>query len=180
MSSRLSKGRGRVGGLTVDTSGGVAYGTLGGTLDRRMIALPFSGLATSEQASGWDLPTYSIVHDMFVKITTASSAAGTISVGLISTTSGDADGFIASLGTSSTGIFQPIWAITAATSGDKVTTCTRGALLAFYSSGTTQDEFGNYGPRCHFSNSNLETQLSWTLNSTSGTAGYVIVDYTQL
>ena len=86
MSSRLSKGRGRVGGLTVDTSGGVAYGTLGGTLDRRMIALPFSGLATSEQASGWDLPTYSIVHDMFVKITTASMVVVRVTLAVASAT----------------------------------------------------------------------------------------------
>lgn len=181
MSNRLTKGKARVGSLVVDTSGGVGFGTDGVVAERKIKALAFSGLATSEQASGWFLPTYSLVHDMWVKVTTASSASGTINVGLISTTSGDADGFIVSLGTSTTGLFYPTVAYTAATSGDVVSGTNGGALWTAMATGTTDlGSWGYYTKIPYRSNASLETQVSWTLNSTSGTAGYLYVEYTEI
>lgn len=182
MSNRLTKGKARVGSLAVDTSGGVGFGTDGVVATRKIKALPFLGTATSEKTLGWSLPDNSMVHDVYVKITTASSAAGTLSLGLITTSSGDADGFIAGLGTSSTGVFVPGPTYTAATSGDKITANNRGILLSAWTTNSTQDEYGMY---CQFSypttgNKMLETGLSATLSSTAGCAGYVYIEYTEL
>jgi hypothetical protein len=178
MSNRITKGKALAGGFEVDSSG-AGYG-FGGLVAHKASAVAFAITATSEQDSGWDTPSNALITDVYVKITTASSAAGTMSVGLITTSSGDADGFIVALGTSTTGIFRPEAVVTSATSGDTVTGCTRGALLASYSSGTTQDEFGNYTPKAFRTGSVLENNVSWTFNSTSGCAGYVIFEYTQI
>jgi len=182
MSNRLTKGKARVGSLAVDSSGGVEFVTGSASAERKIKALAFSGTATSEQTLGWSLPANSVVHDVFVKITTASSAAGTMSVGLIATTSGDADGFIVGIGTSSTGVFVPGPIFTAATSGDKITACNRGILLSAWTTNSTQDEYGYYAQFSYPTTGNkmLETLVSATLNSTSGTAGYVFFEYTEL
>ena len=179
MSNRITKGVAVAGGYEVDSSG-AGYG-FGGLVAHKVAALPFAITATSEQDSGWDTPSGSLITDVYVKITTASSAAGTMNVGLITTSSGDADGFIAALGTSSTGLFRPEAIVTTtATSGKTVTGSYRGVYLAAYSSGTTQDEFGNYTPKAFRVGTSLETSVSWTFNSTSGCAGYVIFEYTQV
>lgn len=182
MSNRLTKGKARVGSLAVDTSGGVDFGTDGVVASRKIKALAFLGTATSEKTLSWNLPDNSIVHDVYVKITTASSAAGSMNVGLITTSSGDADGFIAALGTSSTGSFCPGPTYTAATSGDKITANNRGILLSAWTTNSTQDEYGHYAQFSYPTTGNkmLETGLSATLNSTSGTAGYIYIEYTEL
>ena len=196
MSNRLTKGKARVGSLAVDvgvtatsgvaaqtvtsSSGGVVFTHGSVTATRKIKAISFSGTATSEQNTSFDLPASGILHDVWVKITTASTAAGKISAGLISTTSGDADGFVLLLGTSSTGVFRPGPTVTAATSGDVVTGCTRGILLGSFTTGSTQDEYGYYGERAHVLGSINETRVSVTLNSTSGTAGYLYLDYTEI
>lgn len=197
MSNRLTKGTGLVGSLVADTditatsdmaarsvtssSGGMLWTvTSTQTVAHKVAGIAFASVATSEVDSGFDMPDSALVTDVYVKITTASSAGGTMSVGLITTSSGDADGFIVSLGTSTTGLFWPGATITSATSGDTVTGCYRGALMANYSTGTTQDEFGNYTPKAFRTESMLEKSVSYTFNSTSGTAGFIIFEYTEV
>ena len=144
MSNRVTTGKARVGSLSVDTSGGVSFAA--GAVEKKVLAIPFVSTKTSEVDSGYDVPSNSLITDVYVKITTASTAAGTMNVGLITTSSGDADGFIRSLGTSSSGVKYPFASYTAATSGDIVssrTACYRGVYLCAQASGTT--DLGSWG-----------------------------------
>ncbi len=93
MSNRLTKGKARVGSLSIDSSGGVGFDN--DRAIRKIVALPFTNASTAENDTTFDVPSSALIHNVWVKITTASSAAGKLSVGLLSTTSGDADGFIA-------------------------------------------------------------------------------------
>jgi len=180
MSNRLSKGKVRVGSLACDTSGGVWFGS--DLAKKNVMAVPFTCTGTSEVDTGYDLPDSAVVHDVWVKITTASTASGTISVGLFSSSSGgDADGFIASLGTSSTGIAIPRLTYTAATSGDIVTGNKRGALISAHATGTTDlGSWGYYAEHDFATDSVTAKSVTYTANSTSGTAGYVFFAYTEI
>ena len=187
MSNRLSKGKARVGSLSVDTCGGV-YGGMD-RVCRKQKNIAFTAQGTSgEFEIGWDLPDHAIVHDVYALITINSTAAGTINVGLSSTSSGDADGFIYVLGTSSTGLIYPGPTITSATSGDVVTACTRGHLLAGFTTGggSTDDLYGYYGPHPYVSEgaatvTEKSVTFSWkTTQGTTGPAGILFIDYTEI
>jgi hypothetical protein len=179
MSNRFTKGKGLFGSISLDTSGGFGYA--GDQAIRKIAVLSIAGGSTAEQDSGFSLPTNGVVHDIWVKITTASTAAGTLSVGLISTTSGDADGFIASLGSSSTGTFYPKHTFTEATTGDIVTGNKRGALLSSHATGTTDlGSWGYYSQFGHPLTAMLERAVSYTWNVTSAAAGKVYIEYTEI
>lgn len=83
---------------------------LGQTTQIKKIALgDFALQTTDEIATGWELPTYAVVVDVFVEITAAEETATTktIDVGLLSSAGGgDADGFVDGLSTAGTGIFH--------------------------------------------------------------------------
>lgn len=180
MSNRLSKGKALVGSLSIDTSGGLVFA--GGRVQKKVLAIPFTSTKTSEVDSGYDVPSSSMITDVYVKITTASTANGTMSVGLITTSSGDADGFIAALGTSSTGLKYPFATYTAATSGDIISaTNTRGVLISTHASGTTDlGSWGHISIKPYITDAMLENSISYTFNSTSGTAGYIFFEYTEV
>jgi hypothetical protein len=76
-----------------------------------------AGTATSaDQSSGWSLPAKGIVHDVWIDISAASTvAAAAINVGLYTTSSGDLDGFLASVNSTTTGV--KIGYITSGSSG---------------------------------------------------------------
>ena len=185
MSNRLSKGKVRVGSLSVDTCGGVYGGMDRVCRKQKNIAFTAQGTSASYEI-GWDLPDHAIVHDVYALITINSTAAGTINVGLSSTSSGDADGFIYQLGTSSTGLIYPGPTFTAATSGDKVTASSRGQLLAAWTTNSTDDEFGYYGEFSYVSEgastlTEKSVTFAWkTTQGTTGPAGILFIDYTEI
>jgi hypothetical protein len=183
MSNRLSKGKIRVGSLSVDTCGGVYGGQDRVCRKQKIITITAPG-TSAETDTSWDLPTYAIVHDAYVLITSNSTAAGVLSVGLSSTSSGDADGFIYQQGTSSTGVFYPGPTFTAATSGDVITGNTRGQLLSVHATGSTQFEYGQYGATPYLSvgaatATEKSVTFTWKTTQTAPT-GFLFIDYTEI
>ncbi len=178
MSNRLTKGVGRVGSIAVDS--GIFFDR--DRVKRYIKVLPFTVTTTVETDTTFDLPATGLVNDMWVKITTASSAGGTLQVGLLSSSSGgDADGFIASIGTSSTGVLYPTVTFTDATSGDIVTGNKRGVFLSAHATGTTDlGSWGFYSQKAFATDSVLAKSVTYTLNSTSGTAGNIYIEYTEI
>jgi len=186
MGNRLTKGIARVGSIAVETSGGLMFDAGRATYKLRALTFADAG-STVEQDTGFDLPTNGIVRDVFLKITTASSAGGTIHVGLLASESGgDADGFLTSVGTSSTGTFRG--EITATATGDArfmITGSKRGAFLAVWSSGTTAVTIPGLGyEKAHVLTSIAARSVSWTSNSSAAStgliAGTIFVEYTEI
>lgn len=184
MSNRLTKGRGRVGSLAVDTSGGVWFEA--DKACRKIAAISITAPGSSaETDTNWDLPTYALVQDVWLKITANSTAGGHLSVGLSSTSSGDADGFIYQQGTSSTGVYYPNATFTAATSGDLVTGATRGALLMAHATGTTDlGSWGYFTPITFVSAvpatvTEKSVTFSWKTTQTTP-AGTLFIEYTEI
>lgn len=71
--------------------------------------------SNAEVDSGWDLPSGSIVLDVWVNVITAevTGTTKTLDVGLLSSESGgDADAFIDGISVASTGIKRPLWVAT--------------------------------------------------------------------
>jgi hypothetical protein len=180
MSNRLTKGVGRVGSIALDSSGGVLFDR--DRAKRCIKVLTFTGASTTEVDTSFDLPTSAIVHDIWAEVTTASTAAGTLTAGTLSSESGgDADGFIVSIGTSSTGILYPTFTHTEATSGDIITGNKRGVLLSAHATGTTDlGSWGFYAQKAYRTDSATAKSVSYTLNSTSGTAGNIYIEYTEI
>ncbi len=183
MSNRLTKGKGRVGSLSIDTSGGVGFAA--GQATRKIMAIPFTLTSTAETDTTYDLPASGLVHDVWAKITTATSAGGQLSVGLLSSSSGgDADGFMAAVGSSSTGVIRGTWvSSTSGFSGTLITSYTRGAYFAAFSSGTTAatETAGTAAERAHIIDSKTARSITYTVNSSAVTpAGTIFIDYTEI
>lgn len=183
MSNRLTKGRARVGSIACDTSGGVLFDQDRAELKLKVIAFT-AAASTAETDTSFDLPDNGIVHDVWGKITAASSAGGTLQVGLLSSSSGgDASGFMISVGTSTTGdIRGGFTSSTSGAAGDFITGVTRGALLAIHSSGSTgADDPGMYAEKPHLCSSVTAKSVTWTTNSSGTTlAGRLYILYTQV
>jgi len=83
----------------------------------------------SEQSTGFVLPDKAIVHDVFLDVTTAevTGTTKTINVGTDSTDSGDADGYLAGVSVSTTGLKKGTVANSAVTVGDLLLTDLDGA-----------------------------------------------------
>ncbi len=198
MSNRLSKGEVLVGALKADTDitalddvrGATVTSSSGGVSFKGLAALKVAAIAivstggTSETDSAFDLPADGIVYDVFGKITTASSAGGTILVGLLSSSSGgDADGFMVDVSTSSTGDIRGRFSSsTSGAAGDFITGNTRGDLLSVHATGTTAaDDPGMYAEKPHCCSSITAKSVTYTLNSTGATvAGYIYISYLEI
>lgn len=186
MSNRGTKGKYRVGSISVDTSGSTWYSADQVGRRQHVISLLGANASTCETDTGYDLPTNSIVHNVSVLVNTASSAASTISVGLLSTSSGgDADGYLAGASTTGTGL--KMGAIASATSGAAgdfiIDGSTIGAYLGLATSGSTAvDDSGFAFTRDHNVGAITAKSVTWFTNSTgpSALAAKLVIDITEL
>jgi hypothetical protein len=118
-----------------------------------------------------------VVEDVALKVTTASSAAGyTMSVGLLSTTSGDLDGFLADVSTTATGLVMGY--ISCSTSGDTVNNL--GAYLQ--TSSTTLANHQHAHKIQHNLSDSIVRGVSYTPSSSGAPAfaGEIVIWYTEL
>lgn len=132
--------------------------------------------STAETSLAFVLPTRSYIPSLpLVLVTAAGSAGAKLSVGLLSSSGGgSATGFISSLATSSSGLFQP--GPTTSTSGANgifLVSNTIGSFLSTFTSGSTgTGTLGDCGllyVKPHLADSVTAKTLTWTINS-SGTA----------
>jgi hypothetical protein len=183
MSNRLTKGRARVGSIACDTSGGVLFDKDQATLKVKVLSFQ-AAASTAENDTAFDFPSNGILHDVWVKVTAASTAGGVISVGLLSSESGgDADGLIVNLGSSATGTYRGgLTSSTSGATGSFVTGSKRGALIAVWSSGSTAaDDPGMYAEKPHLFSSVTAKSVSWTTNSSGAAlAGLIYLQYTEI
>jgi hypothetical protein len=110
-----------------------------GTLKRSVQRLQPSLLATTETDSGWDLPSNSIVRDVFAYVNTAEATGGTttIDIGILSTESGgDVDGFADGISVAATGFVRPGVTTSDGSSIKHISSTTRGVLLAEFEAGS--------------------------------------------
>lgn len=100
---------------------------------------------TTETETSFSLPATAIVKNVYVRVKTAEATGGTptIDVGTLSTDSGDADGYLAGVDVSATGLVGP--SITKTTGANEVyiSASTHGELLADQELGA--DVAGNTG-----------------------------------
>lgn len=181
MSNRLTKGVARVGSIACDTTGGVWFDQ--DRAKHQIKAISFTSSSTAETDTTYDLPSSCIVRDVWLKLTTASSAAGTMNVGLLSSESGgDADGFVVSISTTSTGIRYPTFTHTEATSGDIITGNKRGLLLSAHATGTTDlGSWGFYSQKAHPSDLVTAKSVTYTVSATAGgPAGTIFIEFTEI
>jgi hypothetical protein len=151
--------------------------TVGASRKIGKIAVSGVGLGSSEMDSGFDLPTKGLVHDIWVDVTVSATNANTMNVGLLSTTSGDADGFLVAISATS-GALQHGY-ITATTSG--LLNSYFGALWA------AVDQVGAGGDKFSFRNpydvqGSIVRTISYTLSTTQNDnfAANIFVDYTEI
>jgi hypothetical protein len=150
----------------------------GGVRKIKKITITGSAVGSSEMDSGWALPAPCEVNDVKLHIITASTAGGhTCSVGLLATTSGDADGFLATVGTTSTGL--KYGSISASTSGYTVSNW--GVLLG---ANTTVDTTGIQLARhltCILNSDTSSRDISYTMSTTANDSfvANILVDYTE-
>ena len=177
MSNRLTKGVGRVGSLACDTSGSIQFDSARAKYKIRVLS--FAVTSTAEADTSFDLPANGVVHDIWGKVTTASSAAGTLAIGLLSSSSGgDADGFWVNVGTSSTGDVYATY--TASTSG-VITGNTRGTFFSTHATGSTEDPGGMYATKPHLCSSVTAKSVTYTGSSTgTGASGLLYIEYTEI
>ncbi len=125
--------------------------------------VPFAAPGTTaETDSGYDLPEKALVTDIFVDVTTASSAASVLDVGLLASSSGgDLDGLIDGLAVTATGLNVPV--LTATTDG-QYDAATYGPFLATGLVGSTSYALTR---RNHISDSVTAKSLTYTINSSS-------------
>lgn len=135
----------------------------GAVIKTKVIAIT-STPTGSEQDTGWDLPAKGVLLDVFIDVTTAEATGGTktIDVGLLSSESGgDADGFIAALSVSATGVKRGQAGVTTGV----LSSNTRGALLADYTAGTNADDRGLYREKPHLLTSVTARSVTYTAKS---------------
>ena len=183
MSNRLSKGVVRAGSFAADSTGGFSFDADRITRKVKVHAFTAPG-STAETDTAFDLPSIGLVHRVAVKLTAASSAAGTMSVGLLASESGgSATGFLSGVSTTSTGL--KVGAATASSSGSPDyfwSANTIGSFLSTFNAGTTAaSDFGVFAPKDHSLDSVTAKSLSYTINST-GTAvtGLIYVEYSEI
>jgi len=145
----------------------------------KAIAVSGAGVKTSEMDTGWAIPAKCVVHDVMLNVTTASTSSGTITVGLLATTSGDADGFLVSVPTSAAGMLQG--KISCDTSG--LVKSYWGALLCTQSTATGAAIILSSKNDAVFDANTSSKNISYTLSSSSACAslvGNILVSYSEV
>ena len=183
MSNRLTKGKALVGGMSIDSITGLELATTSQFVTSFVKVIPITSAAsTTEQDTGYDLPAYSKLTDVTVLITTASSAGSVLDVGLLASSSGDADGFADGLSTTGTGLKSPTFTTsTSGATGSFAVSNTYGAFLSAFSSGSTAANDPGFAARkIHVSDAVTAKSVTWTSNSTSTSlVGSLILHITQ-
>lgn len=165
--NRITKGRARVGSLSVDGTLTLANSmTYGGIGTLKIIEVPVAR-AGGETDTGIDLPTKGVVLDVFVDVTTKedTQATKTIDVGLKSTeVGGDADGFLDGVSVAAAGVIRGGPVFTAGGNETYLSDTTRGALFrTVYEAGANvAGDVGTYHERFHVMNGTAKS-LSYTL-----------------
>jgi len=145
------------------------------------IASPSSTLGSSEMDTAWAVPARCKIHDVMLHITQGTSAAGTINIGLLATTSGDADGFLAAVPTSSgAGILRS--GSIAWTSSGIVPTYWGALLVPVLVANTTANIMNGGKVEPVFNELTSSKNVSYTCSTTANgsLSGYIVVDYTEL
>lgn len=142
------------------------------------LIISFSGTATTEQDTGFDLPLNAIVLDAILEVTTAA-ASQTINIGLSSgETAGDADGFLAAAASSATGFVNCNAAINNGTNIDFANGQCYGVLLASAINGSdavaTQ---GGFARRNHFVTGSNAKSITYTRSNSTSSAGLIHIFY---
>ncbi len=166
----------RIGSATV----GSAY-----TGGRQHLRIPIAfGDGTAENDTGVDLPATAIVHDVYVSCTTAETTGvtKTLSVGLLSSESGgDANGFLASVDVSATGIKRGVPTWTVGSNEDFFASTTRGVLLTDFTAGSdVATDTGNNNEQPHLTDSVTAKSVSWqpaTGGDWAEFVGEIVVEY---
>lgn len=128
--------------------------------------ISISTASSSEADTGFKLPEQSLVVDAFVHVKTAA-AATVLDVGLLATTSGDADGFIDGLDVSSSGLVGPGFVVSTSGAGVKFYgSNTWGVLLSDFLAGTTAATGGLAQRKHHASDDLLENAVSVSPDTT--------------
>jgi hypothetical protein len=155
----------------------------GAEVVRRQKSLPISATAGStEMTTYWSLPTRGWVNEVVVDLIAGTSAASTLSIGLLATTSGDADGFIATIPTSSAGASGTTGLI-----GGTLTYTSSGAVVAYYGAllcpavtTNTTANYANTRVRPYRFDANTSSKIvSYTLSTTANGSlvANILVDY---
>lgn len=121
---------------------------------------------TDEQDTGWALPTKAIVLDVLLDVITKEATGGTktVTVGTLSTASGDADGYLNAGSVADAGLVRGKATITAGASESYFASTTRGALLATLVAGA--DVAGDVGTYYEFPDTTMGgKKISYSLGS---------------
>ena len=184
MSNRLTKGKALVGSVQTDSVTGMSVGSSTQTVTSYVKVIPFTAAGTTaEQDSGYDIPTYSKVTDVTVLFGAASTSGGTMSVGLLSSSSGgNATGFASGLSSTGARLIGPTFTTsTSGATGSFAVSNTYGAFLSAFATGSTAvEDDGLAARKVHASGDVTAKSVTWTLNST-GTAvtGNIYIHVTQ-
>lgn len=136
-------------------------------INRRTRVIPISFAdGTTENETGFTLPSTAIVRAVYLRVKTAEAtgATKTISIGTLSTAAGDADGFLVGVSVAASGLVGPSITETTGVNETYISALTHGALLSDSELGT--DVAGNTG----FINSRPDIssggkQITWTPGS---------------
>ena len=170
---------------------GVSVSNRGSGVNRELVlkhlVIPIGyGDGTTENDTTQNLPSTAIVEDVLVNVTTAEATGGTktLDVGLLSSeTGGDANGFVAAVDVSSTGLKRPEGTFTAGTNETYLSANTRGVLLATALLGSnTATDVGTYAEKPFLTDSVTAKSVSWTPGSTDWAefAGEIIIMYREV
>jgi hypothetical protein len=146
----------------------------------KSITIPCTGSTATD--SGWALPARCAVNDVYLRLSVGTSAANAISVGLLATTSGDADGYLVAVPTSSEAGKLQGGRVVASSSG--FTSSYWGILLL---GGTTpvvssSDNVQFFMKQPHILNeltSSKNIVLTCSTTANDSLSGSVIIDYTE-
>lgn len=130
------------------------------------VNITYSTANSGEVDTGSDISRDWAILGVYGQVKTASTGGtGTMDLGLISTSSGDADGFWNGVDVSATGWVRG--GVTVTTSaGVYYSANTLGAYLSNFNAGTTTASAGLFNEKPHMGTDSLETNISWTPGST--------------
>ena len=151
----------------------------------KTLRVNITSVGTSETDTRRDLPAKCVVHDVaLVVITPSTGATKTLNVGLLASSSGDADGFAVGLSVASSGVVVPaVQTSTSGTAGRFVTGATYGFLLAVVTSGSTvAADNGLFARKVHSVNTLPARSITVTPNSSEWVnfKAVLLIDYTEL
>ena len=137
-----------------------------------------SSAGSTEITTSYRLPDDCLVVDAFVNVTTAA-AATLLDVGMLATTSGDANGFLNQVSVATTGIVTGAFgSSTSGSPGLFLSSNTLGALLSVYTAGSTVANVQGFGARNHWDSASItENVVSFTADTTVAFAGDLYIGY---